>query len=108
MIRRIFLLLGLGLVGIGAILGLFDATRSLASTSLDLTPLGATWYQVHSSSLNLMQALVQRYLLPEIWDPGIQTVLQWPSSIVIGVLGFVLMFFARKKRNLTENRAPSH
>ncbi|WP_350335276.1 hypothetical protein [Coralliovum pocilloporae] len=101
MIRRTVLLIGLALIGVAAVLGLFDATRSLAAASLELTPLGETWYRTSPYSLNLCQAIIQRYLLPEIWDPGIQTILQWPSTAVIGISGFMLLFLGRKKRPST-------
>lgn len=52
--------------------------------------LGQLWYDLDPGSLNLAQAVVQRYLLPELWDPGIITLLQWPSWAVLGIPGIGL------------------
>jgi hypothetical protein len=52
---------------------------------------GELWFQLDNASLNLVQAVVQRYLLPEIWDPGIQTILLWPTWIVLGIPALILL-----------------
>ena len=52
---------------------------------------GALWYQLDVSSLNLVQAITQRYLHPVLWDPIIATVLRWPAWSLLGGLGAVLV-----------------
>jgi hypothetical protein len=56
-----------------------------------LMPLGALWYTLHPASLNLVQALIERYVWGPLWDPVLITVLQWPATPVFGVLGAVLL-----------------
>ena len=75
-----------------------DIVASLAARSLDITPLGQHWFELHRASLGLAQAAVQRYLLPQLWDPVIQTVLLWPTWAVFGVPGAVLAYLCRRRR----------
>jgi hypothetical protein len=51
---------------------------------------GELWYMIDVDSLNLAQAVVQRYLAPEVWDPGIQMVLLWPAAATFAGLGLIL------------------
>jgi hypothetical protein len=56
-----------------------------------LSAAGELWFRLHPGSLNLTQAVVQRYLLPELWDPVIITILLWPAALVLAVPGLVLL-----------------
>jgi hypothetical protein len=47
-------------------------------------PAGQLWFDIHVASLNLMQAVVQRFLHPLLWDPVIATILQWPAWSLLG------------------------
>lgn len=33
------------------------------------TTIGRLWFDLHVGSLNLVQAIVQRYIHPSLWDP---------------------------------------
>jgi hypothetical protein len=57
-------------------------------------PLGELWFNVHVASLNLIQAVVQRYLHPFLWDPIITTVLQWPAWSLLGAPAAMLVAIA--------------
>lgn len=59
---------------------------------------GELWFRIDAASLNLAQAVIQRYLLPVLWDPVIQTVLMWPVWLVAGVPALALLFGDRSKR----------
>ena len=74
---------------------------------------GEIWYELAPGSLNLTQAVIQRYLHPEIWEQGIVPLLVrpfWESEVFlfIGLLvvGSGLVFFAhRRPRPRTKDRA---
>lgn len=66
--------------------------------------LGELWYRLDAPSLNLAQAVIQRYLLPALWDPVIATVLTWPAWLVAGVPGLVLLFLTRRRNRRRRNR----
>ncbi len=93
----------LGLMFIAAALAVLGADLSAAGEdgTLALRPLGALWYDLHPGSLNLTQAVVERYILELLWDPVVITVLQWPAAAVFGALGialFALGFLPRRPR----------
>ena len=71
--------------------------------------LGQLWYDLNRSSLNLVQAVVQRYIHPFLWDPIIVTILLWWAFAVLMVLGvLILALFGRRTRAPTAvSRRPS-
>ncbi|MBM3510430.1 MAG: hypothetical protein FJX61_09895 [Alphaproteobacteria bacterium] len=87
-----------GVLALGA-----DLVSSLASGDFAMKALGAFWYELHPGSLNLLQAVVQRYITPELWDPVIVAVLLLPTWAVAGGLGLVLLLLFRARR-----RRPDH
>ena len=59
---------------------------------------GQLWFTLHADSINVMQAVVQRFAAPEIWDPGIQTILTWPALPTLLVPGLILLGLFRRRR----------
>ena len=99
----LFVLLGcLFLVASGVAL-VADIMRAIDVGQFALTPLGKTWFDLDSSSLNFSQAIVQRYVAPEIWDLGVITVLNWPTVYVAAGTGVFLLLVAGMLR--TKKRA---
>jgi len=68
-----------------------DLTAAGEEGGRGLMPLGALWYALHPASLNLMQAVIERYVWEPLWDPVLITVLQWPAAPVFGILGVVVL-----------------
>ena len=54
-------------------------------------PLGALWFSIDPFSLNLVQAVIERYVWEPLWDPVLVAVLQLPAAPVFGVLGVLLI-----------------
>ncbi len=56
-----------------------DGARIFASSSFVFTPLGETWFKIDQAlgtlTLNTLQALIQRYVHPVLWDPVFVTIL---------------------------------
>jgi hypothetical protein len=57
-------------------------------------PAGQVWFNIHVASLNLTQAVVQRFLHPLLWDPVIATILQWPAWSLLGAPAAVFIAIA--------------
>ncbi|HVO14189.1 MAG TPA: hypothetical protein VMV26_03205 [Alphaproteobacteria bacterium] len=57
---------------------------------------GQMWHELSPGSLNLAQAVTQRYLFPWVWDPVIRTWLLWPVWISFGLLGLILVIIFRR------------
>ncbi len=65
----------------------------MASTgSYRMVPTGEFWFTIHVGSLNLVQAVTQRYIHPALWDPIIAGLLQWPAWSLLGAPGVVLAY----------------
>jgi hypothetical protein len=59
--------------------------------------LGQLWYELDRSSLNLVQAMIQRYVSPLLWDRIIVHILLcWAFAVLIG-LGAVILLVSRKR-----------
>ena len=89
--RRTGLILGwlLLLVALGVLVWEFLGRKE--GEAFRLHPAGQFWYALDSGSLNLTQAVVERYLWPPLWDPVILSVLQLPAIVVIGVPGLLII-----------------
>jgi hypothetical protein len=89
-IRRLFFVIGALLVGLALAAFAFEL---LAATDGGYRTIaaGELWFRVHPYSLNLCQAIVQRYLHPTLWDPVIITMLQWPGWSLLGAPGTALL-----------------
>jgi ABC-type Fe3+ transport system permease subunit len=71
--------------------------------------LGQLWFDLNRSSLNLTQAIVQRYIHPFLWDPVIVTLLLCWAFAVLMVLGLVILAISsrRTRQGLPFSRRPS-
>jgi hypothetical protein len=89
-----WLITAAALMAVGA-----EVIASLEANAYRGLTLGELWYLLNRNSLNLMQAITQRYLLPVLWDGMVLLLLQ-PAWIVLGVSGpvLVLLFSGRRER----------
>ena len=84
---------------------IFDiATALFGSGGFAVTALGKLWFSLHSSSLNGLQAGIQRFVSPYLWDPMISSVLQMPVWATFGALG--LLFFGLSLPKLSIGATP--
>ena len=88
---------GLLFVAAGFVAFVMDGVKTIASANLVITPLGKAWFDVHVASLNLVQAVIERYTFPFLWDPVLVSVLQMPGWVVFTVLGIALYYLGRRR-----------
>ena len=97
LLGRIFLMIAFAVVALGVLVWLagHDVTKSA----------GELWYLLEPASLNVLQAIVQRYLHPSIWEALAVPLLVRPfweamvlSFIFLLVLGSGLLFLASRRR----------
>ncbi|HMD63863.1 MAG TPA: hypothetical protein VKF83_07830 [Stellaceae bacterium] len=69
--------------------------------------LGELWFDLNRSSLNLVQAVVQRYIHPFLWDPIIVTILLCWAFAVLIVLGLLILALSHKRARAPLSRRPS-
>ena len=66
--------------------------------------LGELWFTLHAPSLNLVQAAVQRYIHPTLWDPVITSVLfLWAFAVLIAP-GLALLVLCRRRDGVFRRR----
>lgn len=90
--------LGAVLLALAIISGISDASRSIAESAVSLKPLGQMWFELSPDTLNLSQAVVQRYIHPAVWDPGLQSLLTWPAWAVFSGLGMMLLWMGARRQ----------
>ena len=82
-----------------------DIIAWIDAGSLAFVVAGELWFTLHDGSLNLIQAVTQRYVWPPLWDPIAVTVLLWPAFLVIGVPGLILSWVFRRRPKLRRKSA---
>lgn len=94
---QVFLVLAAAVLGAGAWLW-------LAGQDL-LQPLGRVWFTAHAASLNLLQAVVQRYIYADLWDAAFVPFLLMPAwkafavlFLALAVIGGTFLAFSRRRR----------
>src|SRR5262249_36227510 len=100
MFRFIFRFIGLWILAVAFVALIRDGTKTIAGSAMVFTKLGKDWYDFHPGSLLLAQPAIERHVTPWLWNPVIQTVLEQPTWLVLGVLGAILVLIGRKKRPL--------
>lgn len=83
-----------------AAVGVFswDLVAVVITGDLSITPLGEIWARIDTSSLQLLQAGIQRHVAPWLWDYIVQPVLEAPAALVFLVLGGLLVLIFRRRR----------
>ena len=96
---RILTWLGALFVAAGGIALAYELYLAVGAGAWRIVPAGQIWFELHNPSLNLAQAIVQRYLHPFLWDPLIAGFLQWPLWASLGGVGIALtIVFGRRRR----------
>ena len=80
-------LVGLVFLSLGVVVLVADVLR--AENGLRLSALGEWWFWLHPGSLQLLQPAIERHLSPALWDPGVQTLLEWPLAVELFALSGV-------------------
>ena len=80
----------------GLIILAVDLFSSLSTDGIiRLAALGEWWAWIHRDSLLILQPAVERHISPALWDPGIQTVLEWPAAADFAGLGAIFWLLHR-------------
>jgi len=90
-------------LAVATILAVLDATRSIATSKLVLTPLGRSWTDLAPTSLAAARETVTAHA-PWLWDSVIVGILALPGFLVFLVLALVLQALGSKPKRF---RGPS-
>ena len=87
---------GAGLLALGLAALAYEVLLALQTGSYRMLAAGELWYALDRSSLNLVQAIIQRHVHPALWDPLLASILMWPAWSLLGGPGaFLFLAFAR-------------
>lgn len=105
---RIALRLAGGLaLALGALALLGDLHITGGGLNYRPSALGAVWYGWHAPSLNLMQAIIERYVLPQLWSHVLLPLLLWPFWQVAALKGALLIALSYARRAAHSAASPS-
>lgn len=77
----------------------YDLTHSYQTDAkFVFASLGKDWYAISPSTLNLLQASVERHMHPILWDPVLLSLLKAPATGVFAVLGVGLYAIGLRRR----------
>lgn len=107
MFRLLLRLLGLWFVALALVALVIDATSTIAAGSWSTTSFGQYWFDFAPESLAAAQAFVQGEVNPVLWDPVALKLLVQPAWLIVGPLGFLLLWIGdlgrgRRRRRLAE------
>ena len=75
-----------------------DGARSIAVSSVQITPFGESCYRLFPRSFTLLQPAVERHLHPLVWDPFLLSVFLLPTFLVFGLFGLLLLWLAQRRQ----------
>jgi hypothetical protein len=94
--RFLFRLLTLLSLCLAVIMAVLDATKSIALSSLQPTPLGALFFDLAPGVLEAMRQALETGPAAFLWDPVALAVLRVPGFIVFAVLAFLFYAIGRR------------
>lgn len=106
MLRFLFRLMATVALSVAVIMAVLDVTRTIAASSLVLTPLATSWITVSPNTLSATQSFVIDRIHPLVWDPLIVAILARPGFAVFAVLALLLYAIGRRPRRPVGRFAP--
>lgn len=97
MVKFLFRLLAAASLALAIILGVMDATRSIALSAFDPTPIGALWLEHAGGSLAAVQAMLTGPAA-FLWDPVLLTLLRVPGFVFFAALALLLYAVGHKPK----------
>jgi len=95
----LFRALGMIVLAFAVITAVLDLTRSIAASSLVMTPFWQLWSGVSASSFNNVQAVVEANLHPVVWDPVMTTLLALPGWALLWLIAMIFLWLGQKREN---------
>ncbi len=72
-----------------------------------LSSWGELWFRLHAPSLNLYQAVVERYVSTSLWDMVLAPLLLLPAVLVFLIPGVLLIWLPRLSEMLRTDNSPA-
>jgi hypothetical protein len=101
MVRFVLRALAVFCLAMMVIVGVVDATRSIGTSAMTLTPLADSWDAIAPGSRTALGEWLDEAAHPVLADPILATVTGWPTVAVFGGLALVLALLGRRRRKRT-------
>ena len=109
---RILITFGLIFFSI-SVLGMYLDVLLHIDSNGGYTQIGQIWYKYAPNSLQIVEAIVSRYIDPcssldilncsgFVWHPIISTFLIFPAGLTLGILTIFFIYFGTKKRKINK------
>ena len=80
----------------------YEVFLAVGGDGYRMGPFGEIWFRLDpmlgTASLNVSQAVVQRYVWAWLWEAVVQTILGLPAWAVFGVPGIALLWIGLRRR----------
>lgn len=96
--RMVTRLIGAGVLALGLLWLAGDLRLTGGGTQYRASALGERWHQWDAPSLNLLQAIVERYLLPQLWSHVLLPLLLAPGWMIAMTFGAVIVALSVKPK----------
>jgi hypothetical protein len=100
MIRFLLRFIGLCLLATAFVFFVYDGTKSIANQQLIYMKVTDVWANVDQNTLVLLRPAIERHAPEWVWNPVVQSILNAPAWLVLGILAGILILLGRKKRPL--------
>jgi hypothetical protein len=98
--RFLLRFIGLLLLALAFIFVVYDGIRSISDGNLLITKASYIWNAINDHSLQAVQSLVTQRAGAEVWQLGVEPILDQPASAIAAVLGVIFIILGRKKKPL--------
>ncbi len=99
MIRFLFRVLATLTLAAAVVMAVLDATRSVAASSLVMTPLMESWEATFPASLAALKDFLTARIGAFAWDPTLVSLLGLPGFAVLGAVAFLLYAVGYRPRS---------
>lgn len=98
MFHFLFRSLGMIILASALIAAVLDITRSVAASSVVITPAAVSWASLSKASLEGVKATVESYAA-WVWEPVLVTILQLPTWLLLCFLALILLWIGQKRED---------
>lgn len=97
MFKALLRLLSMICLSVAVIMAVLDTTRSIASETLVMTPLAASWASMSPTTLETFRITITQDVSPLAWDAVMVSLLTLPGFIFFAALAALLAVGGRRK-----------
>jgi len=87
------------ILALALVVAVLDLTRSIASSSIVITPFSSLWKSFSPASLETSRLAVETYVHAILWDPIITFALELPSWLLLWLFAMICLWIGQKRKN---------